>query len=292
MQIRSFFKAKKIILLRRRTWKLLCLGTILAAFLLLIMKLDHKQDITYLRMEGMERIQISSTEYPYFIYLAQEPQFIVFKEKPLHFKAVTKVTELVPYDYYTYVFISEDRQLVRLHYCPTLDEIYSSDYHLTEASLGLKEMLLNLTALYRQEAGNTYGDLLVWDEVDRLFPIYAKARVTDIYTGQSFYVQRREGSSHVDAQPLTAEDTAVMKNIYGGLWSWERKGIIVEVGSQRIAASMHGMPHGGGKIDDNNFPGHFCIHFLGSTIHNGGMDIRHHREILKAAGKLPLDDVN
>jgi hypothetical protein len=121
--------------------------------------------------------------------------------------------------------------------------------------------------------------------------MYATARIIDIYTGASFYVQRREGSCHVDAQPLTAEDTAIMKKIYGGQWSWKRRGIIVEVRGSRIAASMHGMPHGGGKITDNNFPGHFCIHFLGSLIHGGGMDILHHREILKAAGKLPKDDL-
>ena len=150
-------------------------------------------------------------------------------------------------------------------------------------------MLLYLTASYRQQINKTYGTLLVWEEVDKIFPMFTNAKITDIYTGTSFNVQRREGSSHVDVQPLTAEDTAVMKKIYGGRWSWERKGIIVEAGGCRIAASMNGMPHGSGKIDDNNFFGHFCIHFLGSTIHSGGMDTRHHREILKAAGKLPID---
>ncbi|MDW7651461.1 MAG: hypothetical protein SCK29_10240 [Bacillota bacterium] len=161
---------------------------------------------------------------------------------------------------------------------------------LVEPSSELKEVLLDLAASYRQHIEKTYGSLLVWDEVDKIFPMYATAKIRDIYTGASFNVQRREGSSHVDAQPLTAEDTAVMKKIYGSRWSWERKGVIVEVRGHRIAASMHGMPHGSGKIDDNNFPGHFCIHFLGSTIHSGGMDIQHHREILKAAGKLPRDD--
>ena len=51
-----------------------------------------------------------------------------------------------------------------------------------------------------------------------------------------------------------------MKEIYGE-WSWERRAIIVVVGGRRIAASMAGMPHGAGLIKDNDFPGHFCVHF-------------------------------
>ena len=30
---------------------------------------------------------------------------------------------------------------------------------------------------------------------------------------------------------------------------------------------MNGMPHGTQTIKDNNFDGHFCIHFYGSKTH-------------------------
>ena len=54
----------------------------------------------------------------------------------------------------------------------------------------------------------------------------------------------------------------------------------------RIAASMHGMPHGAGVLE-NDFPGHFCIHFYGSKTHRtNSMDLSHKLMILKAAGKL------
>lgn len=136
---------------------------------------------------------------------------------------------------------------------------------------------------------NTYGLLLPWDDVDEISPLMSNAKIIDIYSGATFMVQRRAGSSHADCQPLTAQDTATMKKIFNGSWTWDRSGIVVEIDGYRIAGSMSGKPHGAGKIDDNNFPGHFCIHFQNSTTHSGNMDLRHHQEILKAAGKLPLE---
>lgn len=288
MQIATLISKKKIILIRRRTCKLLCLVIVLAAFLWLLK--NYKTAGSYIRTDGLQEIVISSTEYPYFSYLVEKSHSSVLNGKPLFYKNTSPLTKMPSFDHYTFTLAYEDEQQIRMHYSPTLNEVYDMKYYLVEPSAALKELLLDLTALYRQEVYMTYGSLLVWEDVDKIFPMYATARVTDIYTGASFTVQRREGSSHVDAQPLTAKDTAIMKKIYSGRWSWERKGVVVEVRGYRIAASMNGMPHGGGKIDDNNFPGHFCIHFLGSTIHSGGIDAQHHREILKAAGKLPIED--
>jgi len=287
MQTNPFFPRKKIIFIRRSTCKLVCLGILLIASLWPLKSFQKEAVRTYIRIEGLRNIQISSAEYPYLSYFVDKPYSTIFKKKALFYKTALPIIDMHPYDHYTFIFLYEGRQQIQLHYSPTLNEAYNN-YHLLEPSSNLKEMLPDLTASYRQEIYKTYGALLVWEEVDKIFPMYATAKITDIYTGNSFSVQRREGSTHVDAQPLTAEDTAIMKKIYGGQWSWERKGIIVEVRDYRISASMNGMPHGSGKIQDNNFPGHFCIHFLGSTIHSGGMDIQHHREILKAAGKLPL----
>ena len=289
MQISTFSSSKKIVCIRSSTCKQVCLGILLIVILWLLKSVQEELAGPYIRMEGLQSIQISSSEYPYLSYFVDKPYSTTYKNKSLFYKTTSPLTVMPPYDHYTFTFLYESQQQILLYYSPTLNALYDN-YHLLEPSSKLKEVLLDLTALYRQEVYKTYGALVVWEEVDKLFPMYATAKITDIYTGNSFNVQRREGSSHVDAQPLTAEDTAIMKKIYGGQWSWERKGVIVEVQGYRISASMNGMPHGSGKIDDNNFPGHFCIHFMGSTIHGGGMDIRHHREILKAAGKLPLDD--
>ena len=71
----------------------------------------------------------------------------------------------------------------------------------------------------------------------------------------------------MDTEPLTAEDTAIMKSIYGGSWSWDRRAILVMYNGHVYAASMNGMNHGTTTIADNNFDGHFCIHFYNSRTH-------------------------
>jgi hypothetical protein len=129
-------------------------------------------------------------------------------------------------------------------------------------------------------------EMLEWKVVNTLLPKYSKFTVLDIRTGKQFNVQRRAGSHHADVQPLTAKDTKIMKKIYGGKWSWKRRAVLIITNDRMIAASMHGMPHGAGALD-NNFPGHFCIHFYGSTTHSTNtMDLSHMLMIYKASGKL------
>ncbi len=127
---------------------------------------------------------------------------------------------------------------------------------------------------------------LEWQKVDELLPRKSTFTVIDVETGKEFEVQRRAGNRHADVQPLSKEDTKIMKEIYGGHWSWKRRAVLVKWDDSLIAASMHGMPHGAGALQ-NGFPGHFCIHFSGSTTHKtGNPDPSHHIMILKAAGKL------
>ncbi|CAM3743877.1 hypothetical protein [Mesobacillus zeae] len=128
--------------------------------------------------------------------------------------------------------------------------------------------------------------MLKWEKVNGILPKYSIFTVEDVETGKKFKVQRRAGSRHADVQPLNADETKVMKEIYNGKWSWKRRAIIVIGKDRRIAASMHGMPHGAGALK-NKFPGHFCIHFYGSTTHRtGSMDLSHKLMVLKAAGKV------
>jgi hypothetical protein len=139
---------------------------------------------------------------------------------------------------------------------------------------------------FAEAKNNSTIELLQWKEADKLLPRYSKYTVQDLETGKKFKVQRRAGSHHADVQPLTSKDTKIMKSIYGGKWSWKRRAIIVIHNGRRIAASMHGMPHGAGALK-NNFPGHFCIHFYGSTTHRtNSMDLSHKLMILKASGHL------
>lgn len=127
---------------------------------------------------------------------------------------------------------------------------------------------------------------LKWLDAQKLLERMDSAEVLDIETGKSFMVQRRGGTYHADVQPLTRADTAIMKEIYGGVWSWDRRAVIVTADNRTIAASMNGMPHGQGALN-NNFPGHFCIHFWGSITHaSRAKDLGHHLMISKAAGEI------
>lgn len=139
--------------------------------------------------------------------------------------------------------------------------------------------------LAQPESNTIYGEFLTWEEARQYFNKYSSATVIDLDTGQQFNVQRRGGSNHADVQPLTAEDTATMKAIYNGKWSWKRRAVIVELeNGRKIAASMNGMPHGRGAIVGNNFNGHSCIHFRNSTTHGSRkVDLAHQMMVWKAA---------
>jgi LysM repeat protein len=120
---------------------------------------------------------------------------------------------------------------------------------------------------------------------DKIFTRGSIAKVTHVATGLTFYVKRRGGTNHADCEPLTAEDTAVIRRIYGGKFSWEREAIIVQVNGKKMAASMNSMPHGGYTIKDNNFRGHLCIHFYGSRTHGTNkVDPDHQAMVRLAAG--------
>lgn len=123
-----------------------------------------------------------------------------------------------------------------------------------------------------------------WEEVNRLFPRGATARVWDVQSGKGFTVWRFQGTYHADVEPLTRADTAVLLAVCGGRWTTARRPVLVEIGGRLIAASMYPYPHGREGIHNNGFNGQFCLHFLGSRIHKSGrVDPTHQANILRAA---------
>lgn len=132
-----------------------------------------------------------------------------------------------------------------------------------------------------------YGKLISWQQSTQILPNKSIFSVTELESGLTFQVQRRAGSDHADVQPLTKDDTRIMKQIYDGKWSWRRKAVLIHSGDEWIAASMNGMPHGGDGIPENGFSGHFCIHFLGSSTHKSDSpDPAHQMMVHKAAGHV------
>lgn len=118
--------------------------------------------------------------------------------------------------------------------------------------------------------------------IQQIFGIGVVATITDVDTGISWKEKRFAGKNHADIQPLTKEDTAKLKKVYGH-WSWKRRAVFVTINGENYAASIHGMPHGGSNLS-NNFPGHHCCHFLNSKTHSSDkIDANHQKMVAKAA---------
>ncbi|GAW90927.1 LysM peptidoglycan-binding domain-containing protein [Calderihabitans maritimus] len=132
-----------------------------------------------------------------------------------------------------------------------------------------------------------HGELLDWwTEAQYLWPIGREATIIDFYTGKSWRMRRTFGAAHADVEPLTAEDTAIMKSVWGGEWSWTPRPVLVVVNGRRIAASASAMPHSVEKILDNDFPGHSDIHFLNSRRHKDNtISESHQKNVHIAAGQ-------
>jgi len=283
------FVMKKVVLVRRNTIFAISIAAVLTTAMWIFGSGTAGTLIKKVwPTDSLVEIEVYSPDYPYFIFAAEEQKLDEVRRERFTYNEISPVLEVPPLKYYSFTFCYEDGKQRAVCYSKTAGIFYEPEtMRKIKPSQGFLAVLSDLTTQYENKAYLTYGALIPWEETDEIFELFSEARVTDLRTGKSFNVQRRAGSSHADVQPLTAEDTAVMKKIYNGRWSWNRRAVIVEVGGYRIAASMNGMPHGAGKIPDNNFPGHFCIHFLASTTHSGNMDILHQKETLRAAGKLP-----
>ena len=123
------------------------------------------------------------------------------------------------------------------------------------------------------------------DGMTRVIPKNATFTIKDVYTGKTFKARRWSGSNHIDAEPLTVSDSATMKAVYGGSWSWRRRPILILYNGHVYAASMNGMPHGDDTISGNNFDGHFCIHFKNSKTHGTKKVDKDHQNAVNIASK-------
>ena len=118
-----------------------------------------------------------------------------------------------------------------------------------------------------------------------VIPNGAVFQIKDVSTGLIFSARRQSGGSHMDAEPLTAEDTAILKKINGGTFSWRRRAVLVKYNGHVYAASIYSEPHGANTILDNNFDGQFCLHFYGSKTHGTDRVDADHQKCVEQAMK-------
>ena len=118
-----------------------------------------------------------------------------------------------------------------------------------------------------------------------VIPNGAVFQIKDVSTGLIFSARRQSGGNHMDAEPLTAEDTAILKKINGGTFSWRRRAVLVKYNGHVYAASIYSEPHGTNTILDNNFDGQFCLHFYGSKTHGTNRVDADHQKCVEQAMK-------
>ena len=218
------------------------------------------------------------------------------KAGPITFSKIFQVidTKYAPYTtYFDYKVVSGDTLWsISTQFGVTQQDIATANNISTSAYLSIGQALkipkINVPV---KPTYYKYGEYLDWfTAANYVFPIGTNATVIDYFSGKSFNIRRTIGSGHADCEPLTAQDTAIMKSIFGGTWSWEDRPIILVANGRRLAASMAGMPHAGldaypanvnvdnrsdnygygpnyDYIKGNDMNGHFDIHFLGSLRH-------------------------
>jgi uncharacterized protein YgiM (DUF1202 family) len=112
-------------------------------------------------------------------------------------------------------------------------------------------------------------ELLEWDEAKKIFRTGITVQIIDVRTRITYNVKSFSNGRHADVETITAADTEAFKRTYNNRWSWDTRPILVVIGERVLAASINGMPHGGGTISGNGMNGQVCIHFRGSRTHNG-----------------------
>ena len=130
--------------------------------------------------------------------------------------------------------------------------------------------------------------------INELWAKGSNYKVFDVKTGIVWWAHRWSGGLHVDAEPLTAADTARICKMYGVNQSsqitstkhWQRRPMLVTIGTRTFACSLYGVPHNypeGDTIPDNDFKGQLCIHFTNSKTHSSKKVDSGHEEAIQYA---------
>lgn len=113
-------------------------------------------------------------------------------------------------------------------------------------------------------------------------------QITDTRTGKNFAAKIMGGYNHMDIEPLTSTDTAVMKSIFT-TWKWDPRPVAIYKKGMNIAASLSGMPHSFDTVSGNGVSGHFDLYLKNSKPHSSDASAsyvqQHYNNIPIAAGQ-------
>ena len=122
-----------------------------------------------------------------------------------------------------------------------------------------------------------------FNEGNAAFKKNSYAYMYDIDTGITIRIKRMGGSNHADVEPATASDTAKLRKIAGGKFSWESHAVILRVSGKYIACGINTMPHGDQTIKNNKYDGQFCLHMVNSITHGSGEVNANHQASIERA---------
>jgi peptidoglycan hydrolase-like protein with peptidoglycan-binding domain len=140
--------------------------------------------------------------------------------------------------------------------------------------------------------------LLHWyDSVKPSLRSNSIVQVFDPVTKYTFNLKTLSPGRHLDAEPMTADDTRYMNAAFGGVTTWTPRPVWVKLPNGTwTLATMHNVPHLSSSVPNNNFNGHLCVHFLRDlsetqrTDPNYGM--QHQKAIREAWKNLSGQTVN
>lgn len=135
-----------------------------------------------------------------------------------------------------------------------------------------------------------YADIKAYLQRNPYFTVYEPV------SGKQWNMKLYSAGHHADSEPVTAQDSATMYEVWGGEWSWDEKPVYVRLANGTwVIASMPNMPHLSGGIKDNNFDGHTCVHFprlMTEVQQNDPKNAaRHNRDIRIQWRKLTGEDI-
>lgn len=106
--------------------------------------------------------------------------------------------------------------------------------------------------------------LLHWkDELKSTLKDYQAFLVYDPATDISWSLTIISRGRHCDVEPSTKADTAAMMAAFGYVETWTPKPVYVRLPDGRwTVATTHNVAHGVNPIDNNDFEGQNCVHFL------------------------------
>ncbi len=140
----------------------------------------------------------------------------------------------------------------------------------------------------KEEDSKTYvTEKLDWFNGGRAkLPKGSTIQIKDVKTGYVFKARVLYGTNHLDAEPLTKSDTAILLKINGGVtFKADRRPMLVKYNGHVYAASIYSQPHGDQTITDNNYEGQFCLHFYGSRTHGTDVLDQKHQDAVAQAMK-------